>query len=117
MPIRQPGKNYNPPLRGELTGSDRCTAAGITATGPAPVLALCRTLLDAGFDPDQPLEIYRDAILVLRVRSIGKGARLTVKDNRLGRPVFVRWHDRAASDAAASPIAPIALQAVSCGAS
>jgi hypothetical protein len=100
------------PLRAALVGSNRCTAAGITATGQAPVLALCRELLAAGFDPDQPLEIYRGTTLALRVRSIGEAARLTVKDNRLGRPVFVRWQDRPASDAAAPPIAPIALQAV-----
>jgi hypothetical protein len=101
-----------PVIRGELIGSSTCSAAGFTATTARPVLALCRELVAAGFSPDQSLECYRGAALALRARSIGEGARLTVKDNRLGRPVFVRWQDRAASDAAAPPIAPIALQAV-----
>ncbi len=97
------------PLRAELVGSNRCTAAGITASGQAAVLALCRQLIAAGFDPTMPLRCYRGDTLALRVRGIGEGARLTVKDNRLGRPVFVRWHDRAASDAAGPPIAPIGV--------
>ena len=117
MPIKQSDKKCNAPLCAELTGSNRCTAAGITATGPAPVLALCRALLDAGFDPDQSLEIYSGAMLALRVRSIGEAARLAVEDNKTGRPSFRRWRDRPARDGAAPPIAPIALQAVSCGAS
>ena len=96
-------------LRAKLVGSNRCTAAGITASGQAAVLALCRQLIAAGFDPTTPLRCYRGDALALRVRSIGEGARLTVKDNRLGRPVFVRWHDRAASDAEGPPIAPIGV--------
>jgi hypothetical protein len=94
-------------VRAELIGAN-ATALGITATGPAPVLALCRELLAAGVDPDQCLEVYRGAVVALRIRTITEGARLTVKDNRLGRPVFARWQDRAASDAAAPPIAPTA---------
>ena len=94
-------------IRAELIGSDVCKAAAFTASGPVPVLALCRELLAAGFDPGQPLQVYRGDKVALYVRSIGQGARLTVKDDRLGRPRFARWQDRGASDAAASPIASL----------
>jgi hypothetical protein len=88
-------------IAAELTGSDRCTAIGITARGHAPVLALCRRLIEAGIDPDQPLRVYRGDTLALTVRSIGEGARLTVQDNRLGHPRFVRSRR---SDGAALPM-------------
>lgn len=91
------------PLRADLIGSDTCTA-GITATGPTPVLALCRELIAIGLDLDQPIEIYRGAILALRVRSIGEVARLAVEDNKTGRPTFRRWRDRRARDGAAPPM-------------
>ena len=78
-------------IRADLIGSTTCTAAGITATGNAPVLALCRQLLAAGLDPDQALEVYRGATLSLTVRSIGEGAQLTVRESTSdGRPRFVR---------------------------
>jgi hypothetical protein len=35
-------------IRADLMGSDTCSGAGITATGAAPVLALCRQLLAVG---------------------------------------------------------------------
>jgi hypothetical protein len=47
------------PLRAELIGSDRCTVPGFTPTSSAPILALCRTLIAAGFNPTTPLECYR----------------------------------------------------------
>jgi hypothetical protein len=100
-------------LRAELVGSNRCTAAGFTASGQAPVLALCRELIAAGLDPDQPLEIHLGATLALRVRSIGEAARLAVEDNKTGRPTFRRWRNRPARDGAAPPIAPIVLRVVS----
>jgi hypothetical protein len=65
-------------IRGELLGLSQATAAGITVTGRhAPVLSLCRALIEAGHDPAIPLEAYRGAMLCLRVRSIGEGAALT----------------------------------------
>lgn len=96
------------PLRAELVGSDRCTIPGFTATSATPVLALCRTLIAAGSDPTTRLDCYRGDTLALRVCSIGAAAKLTVKDNRLGRPCFARWQDRAASDAAAPLVAETA---------
>jgi hypothetical protein len=66
-------------IRAELIGSDQCSAFGITATGHAPVLALCGLLIDAAHHPATPLEAYRGEVLCLRVRSLREGARLTVE--------------------------------------
>jgi hypothetical protein len=62
----------------ELLGSTQCTAEGITANSSSPVLELCRLLLAAGHDPDQPLEAWRGDTLSLRIRSIGEAGRLRV---------------------------------------
>ena len=66
------------PIHAELRddppgGFPEASALGITATAAAPVLALCRKLVAAGFDPNTPLEAYRDRnVLALKVRSIGE---------------------------------------------
>ena len=59
-------------VRARLSGDNTCTAEGITARS---VLALCRTLIAAGVDPERPLEAYRGDTLCLRVRSIGEAAK------------------------------------------
>jgi hypothetical protein len=70
------------PIRAELSGADTCSSAlGITAKSDAPVLALCRKLVDAGHEPNTPLEAYRGDMLALRVKSIGQGAQLQVNGN------------------------------------
>jgi hypothetical protein len=72
-------------IRAELSKSDTCTAEGFTVRANAPVLGLCRKLVDAGYDPDRPLHCYRGDTLCLKIRSIGEGAKLTVReDNRRG---------------------------------
>jgi hypothetical protein len=98
-------------VRAELIGTNRATALGIKAHNPSPVVALCRTLVEAGHDPATPLLAYRGNTLALKVRSIGEGAKLTVGDSRIGKPVFRRWRDRAESSVPAPPIAPSALEA------
>lgn len=66
-------------------GFPEASALGITASASAPVLALCRKLVAAGFDPNTPLEAYRNRnTLALKVRSIGEGARLAVAGNGVG---------------------------------
>jgi hypothetical protein len=78
-------------IRAELSKSDVCSAEGFTIRSAAPVLALCRKLIDAGYDPDRPLHAYRGDTLCLKIRSIGEGAKLTVReDNRKGLR-FVHW--------------------------
>jgi hypothetical protein len=80
-------------IRANLIGSNQATAAGVTVSGRnAPALALCRALVEAGHDPATPLEAYRGTTLCLRVRSIGEGARLTVRESTDdGRPRFVTY--------------------------
>jgi len=63
-------------------------------TAYAPVLRLCRELVNRGVDPATPLEAYRGETLCLRVRSIGEGANLTVESDRCGCPVFRRRGQR-----------------------
>jgi hypothetical protein len=91
-------------IRAELVGSDTCTALGITVRGYAPVLDLCRALIAVGHDPTRPLEAWRGDVLALRVRSISEGAKLTVGDDRFGRPTFRRWTGPP-GDAGAAPVA------------
>src|SRR5262245_24247880 len=72
-----------PPIHAQLIGSKTCSAAGRTAVGPTPVLALCRQLIAAEFDANRPLTVYRGATLV------GEAAKLTVREStRDGRPRF-----------------------------
>jgi hypothetical protein len=86
------------PLRAELVGSDGCTAEGFSAVGAAPVLMLCRKLVEAGFDPRTPLEAWRQGTLALRARSIGEAAQLEINSKGTG---FVRRSSvRTASPAA-----------------
>jgi hypothetical protein len=46
-------------ITAHLAGSNTCSAAGITATGNAPVFKLCRRLVEAGHDLDTPMHVYR----------------------------------------------------------
>ena len=71
----------------QITGSDRCEAEGFSVCGnAAPVLAMCRKLVEAGFDPTRPLHAYRGDVLCLRVRSIGEGAELRVGEGGFYKP-------------------------------
>jgi hypothetical protein len=67
-------------IRAEISGNT-CSALGVTARGSAPILALCRKLIEAGHDPATPLDAYRGDTLCLKVRSIGEGARLRVSSD------------------------------------
>jgi hypothetical protein len=71
------------PMMAKLIGSDTCSAAGITVRGHAPVLTLCRKLVDAGYNPATRLECYRGDALALTVRSIGEAAKLVVDEKGL----------------------------------
>jgi hypothetical protein len=83
-----------PPLRADLAGSNACTAVGVTARGNAPILALCRRLIEAGHDPATPMQVYRGDTLALTVRSIGEGAKFTVEERDGQRPRFGPWKPR-----------------------
>ena len=75
-------------LHAEITSSTTARAAGFSARGASPVLALCRKLLAAGIDPARPLHAYRGEVLCLLVRSIAEGARLTVAEGSRDTPRF-----------------------------
>jgi Fe2+ transport system protein FeoA len=77
-------KNDCPPVRAELIRSDTCAAVGISVRGTSPVLALCRSLLSAGLNPDSSLEVFRNGILAVRVRSIREGAALEISAKGVG---------------------------------
>jgi hypothetical protein len=94
------------PVRATIIAHDTCTADGITARSRAPALALCRKLIEAGYEPDRPLHAYRGDTLSLRIRSIGEGARWTVKDSRFGTPVLHRWPEPCLGAAAAPCMRP-----------
>jgi hypothetical protein len=74
----------NQVLCSSLTGSDCCSAVGITVTGYAPVLELSRRLVEAGHDPATALHVYRGATLALTVRSIGEAAQLEINSKVTG---------------------------------
>jgi hypothetical protein len=78
-------------IRAELIGSDTCIAAGEIARGAAPVLAMCRQLIEAGHDPELSLRAYRGDVLCITVRTIGEGAALTVAEGSRDMPRFRRW--------------------------
>lgn len=74
-------------IRAELHGSSEACALGLTARGHAPVLKLCRLLVEAGYDPGAQLEACRGDLRALLVNSIGDGARLEIN----GRGTGFRW--------------------------
>jgi hypothetical protein len=57
------------PICATLTASDRCEAESVIARGPAPVLAICRALIEAGHKPERMLHSYRSGVLAFKVRS------------------------------------------------
>jgi hypothetical protein len=71
-------------IRAELLADDSCSALGMTVRGPAPVLALCRLLVEAGHDPATPLEAWRGDVPCLRIRSIGAAAALRIGTHGVG---------------------------------
>lgn len=75
-------------IRAELAKDNRATACGIVAQSSSPVLKLCRMLVDAGHDPATPLDVWRNGILCLRIRSIGEAAGLELNGDGTGfRPI------------------------------
>jgi hypothetical protein len=75
-------------LRCELVGSDQAIAGDIVASG---ALELCRRLLAAGANPAAELVCFRNGTLALRIKSIGAGARLTVRETSKDGPRFATW--------------------------
>ena len=64
------------PIEAQLIGSDTCKVRSITTKSSSPVLAMCRALIGAGYDPRRPLHCYRGSMLALKVGTVGEGAKL-----------------------------------------
>ena len=79
----------NQGLSARLHGSDRCEALGITVRDYAPLMAPCRSLVEAGINSRIRFDVFRGRTFSLRVRSIREAARLTVKPGLNGRPRFI----------------------------
>ena len=73
----------NAPIRAELIGSDQCNAGGLSITGTAPILAVCRALIEAGCAPTTALQAWRGTTLCLSVRTLAEGAKLAIDENRM----------------------------------
>jgi hypothetical protein len=70
--INMPAKS---PIIATVEGAGLCHAAGFTVKDHAPILATCRLLVQAGFDPGRPLLAFRGPELAMRVKTIGYGAK------------------------------------------
>jgi hypothetical protein len=103
-------------IRAEIINSGQCSAEGITARGSSPVLALCRKLVAAGYDPSAPLEAWRGSTLCLRVRSIGEAAGLEVNGRGTGfkrtGPVGTALPVRQNGSAAREPREPFTFEPI-----
>lgn len=78
-------------IRADLVGSDTAIAEGITARGVSPITSLCRKLVEAGRNPDEPLDAFRGDVMCIRVRSIGEGAKLVARENSRCSPYLAVW--------------------------
>jgi hypothetical protein len=104
QPTAQKQDCHTDAIRAEIVGDHTCMALGVTVVGNAPILQICRQLVEAGHDPERPLQAYRGKTLCLTIASIGIAAEYAVANNRVGTPVFRRWRDRAPSSGEAPPV-------------
>jgi hypothetical protein len=74
-----------------LIGADTAQAGDITYRGKSPVFALCRALLAAGADPEARLECCRGDVLAITIKTIGIGAKFTIKENEKVGPRVVPY--------------------------
>jgi hypothetical protein len=74
-----------------LIGDDTAQAGDIVVRSRSPVFALCRALLAAGANPNSRLECFRGSLLALTVKTIGTGAKLTIKENDWVGPKVVPY--------------------------
>jgi hypothetical protein len=84
-------KVFCKPILAELSGTDCSTALGFAVQAVGPVLALCRRLIQVGYDLARPLEAWRGSILALRIRAIGDAAELEISHKGTGSPPCGRY--------------------------
>ena len=75
----------------QLIGDDTAQAGDIVVRSRSPVFALCRALLAAGANSNSRLECFRGSVLALTVKTIGIGAKLTIRETVTDGPRVVRW--------------------------
>ena len=76
------GRTMTEDIVASVEGSDLCHAEGFTVRNNAPILAMCRRLVEAGYDPHRPLMAFRGSELAMQVSSIGYGAHYTITANQ-----------------------------------
>ena len=86
-----PSRFVADPIEAQLIRSDTCKVRSITTKSSSPVLAMCRALIGAGYDPCRPLHCYRGSMLALKVRTIGEGAKLGMSDVELRKVLPQEW--------------------------
>jgi hypothetical protein len=106
-------------LIAQLIGQDRAQAGDVVAKSRTPIFTLCRELVASGANPDSSLECYRGPVMCIRVKSIGIGAKLTIKENDWVGPKVVPYepvsrdrvgrHARQNGDAAPPPLSDDSL--------
>jgi len=109
----------SPVIIAKLINDDVAQAGDIVARSRTPVFALCRALLAAGANPNSKLECFRGSVLALTVKTIGIGAKLTIKENDWVGPKVVPYepfsrdrvgrHVRQNDDPAPPPLSDDAL--------
>ena len=80
-----------PTIVAALIGDDTAQAGDVVARSRSPVFALCRALLAGGANPNSKLECFRGSVLALTVKTIGVGAKLTIKENDWVGPKVVPY--------------------------
>src|SRR5215472_12702791 len=93
------------PIIAQFVESNRCSAEGLEVRANAPGLAMCRKLLEAGYDPDRKLHCFRGETLAMKISSIAYGARYSVSEPSIGSGVrLVSYSDGPQKSGAAPPI-------------
>jgi hypothetical protein len=57
----------------------------------APIFSYCRHLIKKGIHPRTKLEVYREDTLALSIKTINKGAKLSVKEDNQDGPYFIKY--------------------------
>jgi hypothetical protein len=73
-------------VRIDLIGSDAAAFGDEVLTHRTPIFEWCRRLVARGYDPATPLVAYRVGRAAIRIRAIGEGAELTVKETQKEGP-------------------------------
>ena len=74
-----------------------CLELGLEARGDAPVIGLCRKILDVKAPESlagAAMEVYRGQTLALRVKSIAELAAMQIGTSHGGAPIFERRREK-----------------------